>query len=91
MRYEPLYTPSARKDLERIPPKTVQRITSKVLYYCNQLNPLQYAKKLNHPLFGEYRFRIGDWRVIFDVDKKGSFVILLVLTVKHRKDVYRGL
>ncbi|MBI1961097.1 MAG: type II toxin-antitoxin system RelE/ParE family toxin [Parcubacteria group bacterium] len=91
MKYTPRYTPSARKDLGRIPPQMVKRITSKVAYYCSQQNPLRYAKKLSLPMLGEYRFRIGDWRVIFDVDKGGIVVVLLVLTVKHRKDVYRGL
>ena len=37
--------------------------------------------------FGQYRFRIGDYRIIFDLDPNTEEVI--VLAVGHRKDVYR--
>jgi mRNA-degrading endonuclease RelE of RelBE toxin-antitoxin system len=48
-----------------------------------------YAKKLKDPRFGEYRFRVGDYRVFFDVDKRGGIKILLILEVKHRRESYR--
>ena len=30
----------------------------------------------------------GDYRAIFDLDKDGNIVILLILRIKHRKEVY---
>ena len=34
-----------------------------------------------------YRVRIGDYRIIYDVDTKGSLIVVEVIA--HRKDVYR--
>jgi mRNA-degrading endonuclease RelE of RelBE toxin-antitoxin system len=39
-------------------------------------------------LQGEYRFRIGDYRVLFDVDGSGKIYVLMVLSVKHRREAY---
>jgi mRNA-degrading endonuclease RelE of RelBE toxin-antitoxin system len=34
---------------------------------------------------GQYRFRVGDYRAVFDID--GSRLIILM--IEHRRDVYR--
>ncbi len=36
----------------------------------------------------EYRIRIGDYRVRYEIDDEESIVVLL--HCKHRKDVYRN-
>jgi mRNA interferase RelE/StbE len=36
---------------------------------------------------GSYRLRVGDWRVIFDLDNDG--LIILALRVLNRRDAYR--
>jgi len=46
---------------------------------------LDFAEKLNDYEFGEWRFRIGDYRAIFDVD--GDKII--ILKVGHRKNIYK--
>ncbi|RJP62416.1 MAG: hypothetical protein C4539_18285 [Ignavibacteriales bacterium] len=48
-------------------------------------SPYQHAKKLTDPVIGEYRFRIGDHRVIFDISGNN----IIVLRIGHRKDIYR--
>lgn len=89
MKYKPVYTKNAFSDLESLNKKDAKRILEKIAYFCGQSNPLKHAKKLKYPKFGTYRFRIGDYRAIFDVDSKGQVQILLILTIKHRKDVYK--
>jgi len=37
---------------------------------------------------GRFRFRIGDYRAIFAIDKSGKIQILMILNVKHRKEIY---
>jgi mRNA interferase RelE/StbE len=37
------------------------------------------------PKLGTYRFRIGDYRVIFDIEGKD----IVVLRVGHRRDIYK--
>jgi len=85
-----VYTKKARKDLKSIEVKDAKRIVGKVFYFSQQKDPLKFAKKLKGTLMGEYRFRVGDYRVVFDVDKQGNIKIILILTVKHRKEVYKG-
>ena len=48
-------------------------------------NPLQFAERLTNFDFGEYRFRIGDYRVSFDIENN----TVKILKIGHRKDVYK--
>jgi mRNA-degrading endonuclease RelE of RelBE toxin-antitoxin system len=43
-----------------------------------------FARPLSNLKFGHYRFRIRDYRAIFDVVDDTIFV----LAIKHRKDAY---
>lgn len=79
------WKPSVEHDLKRLDkqyiPKIIQRIESLVH------NPLPHAsKKL---LFTEktYRIRVGDYRVIYQVDYREKTV--LINYIRHRKDVYK--
>lgn len=50
-------------------------------------NPRQWGKPLHGEKGGLWRYRIGDYRLICDIqDEK---ITVLVLRVGHRKDVYR--
>jgi len=54
-----------------------------------QQNPYDHpnVKKLTGTLSGYYRYRVGDWRVVYEVleDKR----VVIVLVVAHRSKVYR--
>ena len=82
------YTQHAYEDIERLDQETARRIVKKLDFFVAQENPLRWAKKLIGSGNGEYRFRVGDYRVLFDIDQKGVLIILLVLRVKHRGEVY---
>ena len=43
-------------------------------------------KRLAGELAGNYRYRVGDWRVIYQIDEHGRRV--LVLSIAHRREVY---
>ena len=88
MKCNVVYTKKAYKDLNALPIKESKKILDKIGYFSRQKNPLLYAKKMQNLKFGTYRFRIGDFRALFDVGNNGDVKILLILTVKHRKDVY---
>jgi mRNA interferase RelE/StbE len=76
MRY--LFTASARKDISKLDSATADKIEGALRKYLS--DPLKYAKKLSYFPIGEYRFRIGDYRVIFDIDGQD----IIVLRVGHR-------
>jgi len=82
------YTEKARQDLRDLEIKLAQRIIKKINFFSKQPKPLNFAKKLIGTSIGQYRFRIGDYRALFDIDKKGQIQILMILRIKHRKDVY---
>ena len=79
---------SAYNDLECLDSVVRQKILNKLTFFSIQSNPLKYAKKLINFYFGNYRFRIGDYRIIFDLNKDKTITILLILRVKHRRDAY---
>ena len=75
----------AAKEIEKLPLQIRKRILKKLKFYSSQENPLRFAEKLREQKFGEYRFRIGNYRVLFDVkDRK-----IIILKVGHRKDIYK--
>ncbi len=83
------YTDKATKKLVKLDRVGSENIVKKIRFYATQKNPLAYAKKLKPPFGGLFRFRIGEYRAIFDVDSNGNITILILLAVTHRKDVYR--
>jgi len=78
-----IYTQRAERDLAKLDIKSKERIGKALLRFEEE--PLKYAEKLSDPILGSYRFRIGDYRVIFDIE--GSEIV--VLRIGHRKDIYR--
>jgi mRNA interferase RelE/StbE len=71
------------KDLETIDTGTQRRIALGLKEYAEE--PLRNARKLIHPKIGTYRFRIGDYRVIFDLDGE----TIVVLRIGHRSSIYK--
>lgn len=83
------FTHDASRDLLGLENKLAHRITNKIEWYSQQEDPLVFAKSLQGYFQGSYRFRIGDYRVIFDYLDSGKINILMVLNINHRKDSYR--
>ena len=83
MKYTLIYTQRAERDIAGLDSKTKERIGKTLLRYKE--DPLRYAEKLSDPILGTYRFRIGDYRVIFDLE--GNEIV--VLRVGHRREIYR--
>ena len=79
------FSPTALKQLSRLEKLVRERIVQKLDFYIAQKQPLQFAQKLTEAEAGEWRFRVGDYRVVFDV--RGN--TMLVLSVGHRKDIYK--
>jgi mRNA interferase RelE/StbE len=86
MKYQVVFKPTALKDLKKLPKTLQKRIKEKLEFYLSQTEPLDYAVQLvGDKKAGEYRFRVGDYRIVFD--KQDS--TLIILYIEHRRDVYR--
>jgi mRNA interferase RelE/StbE len=83
VKYTLIYTQRAERDIARLDSRTKERIGKTLLRYKE--DPLRYAEKLSDPILGSYRFRIGDYRVIFDLEGNE----IAVLRVGHRREIYR--
>lgn len=81
MEYEVYYLSDALASLKRMSPEVSRRIVSKI-------------ERMRHGLTGDvkrlkafipnYRLRVGDWRVLFEIDGKA----IVVHEVKHRSEAY---
>ncbi len=85
MAYRFVFTRNAKKDIQKLPSKLKKRLAQKLLIIAD--GPLQFSKKLISPKLGTYRYRFGNYRLIFDIDHDNEKVI--VLKFHHRKDVYK--
>jgi len=83
MSHELVYTRKAIKDIQRLGPEVKDRIGKTLLRY--QEDPLSHAERLTDATLGEFRFRIGDYRVIFDL--VGNEIV--ILRIGHRRDIYK--
>ena len=75
----------ATKELRKLDFQIRVRILKKLQFYSSQKNPLYFAEPLNDFRYGNWRFRIGEYRVLFDVEKDK----IIILKVGHRKDIYK--
>lgn len=79
------YTKSAIADLVSLPNEVQKRIAQKMRFYEQVQNPKRFAEHLTDFKDADYRFRIGEYRILFDV--VGNFIF--ILKIKHRKDIYK--
>ena len=83
--FEILYAKSVLKDLRRISKKNLIKIKQAIEELKQFPNLTQIKRLTNHPI-AEYRLRVGDYRVLFDVDWDQKRIY--ILKIGHRKDVY---
>jgi len=88
MVYKIILTERALKDLSIFGHKVSLQIFAKIEYFESLKNPLSVAKSLKGKYKGFYRFRIGDYRAIFIIKPDGSIVILEIITIAHRREIY---
>jgi len=70
--------------MKKLPKSVQKRIISKLEYFSTQDNPLAFATPIVGCGPGSYRFRVGEYRVVFDIENDW----VIVTAVGHRKEVY---
>lgn len=81
-RYGYFVTRTAQRDLKRIDIAQRQRIGRKLRYYIENDDPLVYAVQLTGIKPPMYRFRVGKYRIFFDV--KGSVIRILSVSLRDK-------
>jgi len=82
--YRLLIKPSAVKELEALPVKDRRRLVTRLQKLTANPHPPGAEKLSGHEL---YRIRQGNYRVLYSVHDQE--LIVLVIKVGHRRDVYR--
>ena len=82
MKYKVLLKPKAIKTLKKISKKEGKRIIAKLKHMENDLAG-DVKKLTNHT--PEFRLRVGDWRVLFEIEEDK----IIVYSILQRKDAYK--
>ncbi|NER23336.1 MAG: type II toxin-antitoxin system RelE/ParE family toxin [Symploca sp. SIO1C2] len=81
-----IITPKAvQKQLDALPDEVYDRVAVKIQQLAEDPRPDGVVKMKGSD--NEYRIRIGDYRVRYEINDKE--LLILLLQCKHRKDVYR--
>jgi mRNA interferase RelE/StbE len=85
--YEIQWTHSAEQDLRKIHRRQIPRIVRAIESLANDPFPSRYRKLRGAERL--YRIRIGDYRVIYQVDAEAKTMIIYY--IRHRREAYRRL
>ncbi len=87
MRWQIKFEKSARYSLEKLD-KPIRKQIENYLDKLSQLdNPRQRGKGLTGSRSGQWRYRVGDYRVICEI--QDNILVVLVLEIGHRSNIYK--
>ncbi len=81
------FKPSVHRDFRRLPKSVVERVMKRIEKLRDESLPhgvekLEGAERL-------YRIRVGDYRIVYEADTQAKEI--MILYVRHRREVYRAL
>lgn len=85
MVYHVSIEPAAMRELNKLTPKVRQEVSDAITALATEPRP-DGVRKLSGSK-NSYRIRVGDYRVLYRVTDKA--LLVLVVKVAHRRDVYR--
>ncbi len=83
--YEVYLERRAERDLKRVSSDDFYRIISSIKALIQEPRPVGCRKITGSK--SDWRIRVGDYRVIYEIDDEGRSV--RVMRVRHRREVYR--
>ena len=88
MNYQLRIKSSAKKELKRLPRSLLIRIKSAFDKLSKNPRP-KGVIKLKTNLANLYRIRIGDYRIVYEI--QDHILIIIVISVGHRREIYKKL
>ena len=82
--FEVIFKQSVAKDLRQIPKKDVARILKRIEALRTEPRPLGVEKLSGQE---KYRIRQGVYRILYEI--RNNELIVVVVKIGHRRDVYR--
>jgi mRNA interferase RelE/StbE len=83
--YKVVYLDSVEEDLKKLDKATVKKIIARIETYL-AVDPKELGKPLKREFQGYWRYRWGDYRVIFRIAERE--ILILILRIGHRKEIY---
>lgn len=86
MNYRVEFSRGARKQFRKLPTYVQERVKSKINELATEPRPNRVKK-----LQGEdnlYRIRVGDYRIVYEI--KDNILLIVIIRVKHRSEVYKN-
>lgn len=77
----------AVRSLRKMDKQTVRRIRSELEEIAALEDPRGRGKALTGNLAGLWRYRVGDYRIVCDIED--GVLVILVVDVAHRREVYK--
>ena len=87
MTYKVVLTPHAARDYKKLPPDIQPDIRTAIDALQHEPLAGPKIKPLKGRLRAYFRYRVGDYRIVYTVDRPHHLVYVDYL--QHRKDVYR--
>lgn len=89
MAYRIEFDPDALKELKKLDRLVQQRLVVFLRTWVGALeNPREIGEALAGARLGHYwKYRVGDWRIICDI--QDTRILVRVLRLGHRREVYR--
>jgi mRNA interferase RelE/StbE len=81
------FSKTADKALRKLDRAVAAKILNELEEVSKLNNPRSRGKGLKHNLSGLWRYRVGDYRIICDIEDE--VLVVLVVDVSHRRDVYK--
>ena len=85
MIYEIIITKYIQKQLDNLPNNIQERVYDKISQLAEEPRPDGVVKLKGYD--NEYRIRIGDYRLVYEIQDEQ--LIVLLVQCKHRRDVYK--
>jgi mRNA interferase RelE/StbE len=84
--YKVLYLDQVEDDLKKLDKATVKKIFDRIEKYLAR-DPKNLGKSLKGEFQGYWRYRWGDYRVIYKIAEKE--ILITILRIAHRRSIYQ--
>jgi mRNA interferase RelE/StbE len=79
-------TPEAERDIDRLDIQIKRRVVEKLRWFVENFDHVT-PLPLGEPMRGFFKLRVGDWRVIYEVESSGE--IIVIHSIDRRDKIYQ--
>ena len=78
--------PAVQRKLKKLDPQVARRLRHALRAVASLENPRNRGKPLTGPLKGHWRYRVGDYRIICDI--QDDKLVIIAVDLGHRSEIY---